>query len=185
MKCQAVSSRRECGAFDARCNAVVDFPRDGVTEGAGCDAAVAKYLVRFRRELAGNVIKPGGERLASRLATEAINRPSCKRCNQRALEQALRFDDRIIVVESQPTAEFGEFPPRRSRGKPVPPAPQGDRDHPVYSRVHRHQRGVLFFDHPVDSRIRKVVPDVRGDREVVDDIAERRHLDQQDAGHAL
>ena len=40
MKCQAVSSRRECGAFDARCNAVVDFPRDGVTEGAGCDAAV-------------------------------------------------------------------------------------------------------------------------------------------------
>jgi hypothetical protein len=41
--------------------------------------------------------------------------------------------------------------------------------------------GEVFFHHPVDFRRRQASPDVAGDRQVVDHVAQRRGFDEQNA----
>src|SRR3981081_3272733 len=46
-----------------------------------------------------------------------------------------------------------------------------------------HQRGECLLDHPCKARIRQVPPRLGDRRHVMDDVAERRSLDEQDVSH--
>src|ERR1700704_3849469 len=46
-----------------------------------------------------------------------------------------------------------------------------------------HQRGECLLDHPCQARIRQVPPRLGDRRHVMDDVPERRSLDEQDVSH--
>jgi len=81
--------------------------------------------------------------------------------------------------------EFDDFAPCRRPHHGAPPAPRRDRDDAVDRAMQPNQRRERFLHHPADARIRPVATRIAHRRHVVDHVAKRGRLDEQDIGHGL
>ena len=133
---------------------------------------------RVRREQARRPLVAG----AVGAVREAVARPARERRDQRRLRQALQLEDSVVAVAAQPrtnarsSARVVDAPPALPR-----PAAQRALDHLGDAVDASDERCERRLDDPVDPRVGMRGTDVCDDRQGVDDVAERRQLDDQDA----
>ncbi len=145
--------------------------------------AVAHDRVQRAIDPMMHVIEPGRRALAHALAVIPMPPAARETRDQRRAQQPLRVDHRLMRLFAHGTPERAELPPCRRRERRRPPAPRGDRDDAVDRAMQPHQRREGFLHHPADARLRPVPARIAHRRHVMDHIAERGGLDEQDIGH--
>ena len=130
-----------------------------------------------------HVIKERGERLADARGVVAVADPACAPGDQRRAHQALGIDDRIVMVRAQRLAEAADLGPSLGAVQAGAPAPRSDRDHRVDAGMQARERRIGLLDDPGEPRVGKMPPGIGDRRHVMDDVAERRGLDEQNFAH--
>src|SRR5262249_10577409 len=97
----------------ARVQAILERAAVAVAERRGGEAAIALDRVQALRHRVAHVVEPRGERLPRARAVEPMFRAVRRGTDQRALEQALRVDDRVIGLLAQRAAEAVDLGPYR------------------------------------------------------------------------
>ena len=130
------------------------------------------------------VIETGGEALAYTLAVIAVTPTAREARDQRGAQHPLCVDDSFMRLFPHRPSESADLTPcLRSEWRP-PPAARGDGNDVVHRAMQPNQRREGFLDYPADARLRPVPARVAHRRHVMDHIAERRGLDEEDIGHA-
>ena len=104
-------------------------------------------------------------------------------CDNGRADQALRIDDAVERRYAEPFAETPDLAPCPTRKKMRAPAARRNLDHLVSQWMKPHQRRETLLDHPGKPRLRKMPLCIRQRRHVMDDVAERRCLDEENLAH--
>jgi hypothetical protein len=157
---------------------------DAIPERSRRELARAIERVDVRLDAQGVVDQPACRPLVARAlgpVGEPVAHATREPRDQRRLGEPLQVEDRVVVVPAQADPEGAQLAARR-RGPPAAgPAPQRTLDDGIETLHPAQQRGKAGLDHPVDRRLRMGRADVVHHRHRVDDVAERRQLDDQDA----
>jgi hypothetical protein len=141
--------------------------------------------VQIAADAVAHVVKRGGQRLADACAVIAVAASVRHARDDGGAQQALAVDDFVVTVRpdgAQAGHDLGECRRRIERPAPAPPRHRhdvGDR------RVQSHQRSKGLFHQPDETRLRQRSARLGHRRHMMDHIAKRRCLDEQDVGHAL
>ena len=154
-----------------------------ITERPARERAIAldRRCFADARVLHAMVVEPARQAFAAAARRIPVARPMREPCEQSALEQGLRIDDRVVSDFAQRLLEGAEFiahfglPPR------TPPAPPSHGNHALHARMQTHQARIGFFDHPIDLSVGMGTHDVGHHRQVVDHIAHGTGLDEKNA----
>jgi hypothetical protein len=95
----------------------------------------------------------------------------------------LGVDDILVAMFAERAPEARDLTACRAREHLRTPAAGGDRNNLRDRRVKPHQRGKRLFHHPGKPGGRPMAPGLGQRRHVMDHIAKRGRLDEQDIGH--
>jgi UDP-glucose:(heptosyl)LPS alpha-1,3-glucosyltransferase len=157
--------------------------RHGISQCKRRQLAVALYGMAAARHAMFFLVKQRGHRLARGCAVLSVQHTLCLTGDESTFQQALRIQDQIIALLTQPLSGRRHLAPGRWRPQPASPAPDGDGDHRLYRRVQRWDVGKALLHHPVEAHSRDVRTDVCQDRQIVDDVAQGRGLDDEESRH--
>ena len=129
------------------------------------------------------VVELGCHALSRTDRIEAVLTPWHHAGEHRALQQSLRVDHRIVAVDLHDLSPGGKLAPGFGAQQRSAPTAHRHRHHAVDSRVHPYQSAVRLLDHPVDGSLWKPLQNVRHGRQVVDHVAQRGCLHEQNFFH--
>src|SRR5271165_4620327 len=132
-----------------------------------------------------HVIERGGGALTDADRVIAMTTTACEPSDESGFEKkTLAVDDRVIVAFAQAINKTCDFPPRLRCKRGAAPAPQCNWNDLVYRRVETNEWCKGFLDHPTKMRAHLPAARFGNRRYVVDYVAERGCLDEQDVRHA-
>ena len=167
-----------------RYDAVIDLRRQRVTEHPSRETAIAFDRMDVGIDIVGRVVEPRCERLAHGGAAVAVHRSACELGDDRALQQPLRVDHRVVRPVAQRVAKRGDLAPHGRAREAASPAPQRKRDRVRDARMHLHQRKIGLLDDPLEHGFGPCADEIRNRGEGVQDVAERRQTHEQDSLHS-
>ena len=130
-----------------------------------------------------NVVEPGRGALAHALSIVTVPASAREPRDQCRAEEPLCIDYGLMRLCSHRARERADLTPGRRVERRRAPAPRGDRNDTVDSTMQPDQRRESLFHHPADARLRPMPPRIAHCRHVMDHIAKRGGLDEEDVGH--
>jgi hypothetical protein len=156
---------------------------DPVSQCRGGERATLVDEVLVARDPVMDVVEPRRHRLADAAPIEAMAAPARHARHEGALHLFLHVQHDRVVIVAQCPPEGTEFAPGLRCERRIAPAPKRHRHHGADARVEPYQRDEGFLGDPVDRHRGIVRGDVADQGERVDDIAERRRADDEQAAH--
>src|SRR5215213_3239989 len=105
--------------------------------------------------------------------------------DQSRAQESLRINDDHVWLRPHRASERADLMPRLDAQRRRAPASRSDRNDAVDRAVQPYQRRKSFLHHPADTRAWPVAARIGHGRHVMDHIAERGRLDEQNIGHGL
>ena len=130
-----------------------------------------------------DVVKRRGQRFADALGVVAVSPPACDAGEQARAQQSLRVDDEVVGTFAQCACERAHLAPGLGLPQPATPPAHRHRNGGIDPRMQPDKRYVAFLHQPVDACLGAVAAEVGDRRQVVDHVAERGGLDDQDPGN--
>src|SRR3954463_5010710 len=128
------------------------------------------------------VVKPGRRRLADAVGVVAVPAAERHSRHQRGTDEPLAIDDIVVAAFAYGAPETRHLPPRRQAKRLFPPAAGRGRNKLPDTRGKPPQRRERLFPPPGKPRGRPMAPGLGQRWHVMDHIAKRRRLDEQDIG---
>ena len=135
------------------------------------------------RDAVADIVGERRRRLADAAGVVAVAAAAGGARDQRGSDQTLRVDDRVVIAGAQRPPEFADLTPGRSPRQRPPPPPRCDRNDVVDRGMQTHERRERLLHHPRKAQGRAPRARLGHRRHVVNDIAKRRSLDEQNVGH--
>src|SRR5262249_53645739 len=134
-----------------------------------------------------HVVEPRCRRLANTARVVAVPAAVGEPRNHRGTHQALAVDDVVVAERAHRArhrpADGGDLPPRRWRKQHSSPAAGRNRNEGGDGGVHGNQGREGLLDDPGKPCLRPLPPRLRQRRHMMDHVAKRGTLDEQDVGH--
>jgi hypothetical protein len=148
--------------------------------------AIARDGMEIARDAMLHAVKRGRRTLANAVRVVAMTAAPREPGDQRRFEKKpLRIDDLVITASAQRANEIRDLVPCRRRQQALPPASRGDRNDLRNRGMKPHEGRERLLHHPRKSRIRKPAARIRQRGHVMDHVAERGRLDEQNLGHVF
>jgi hypothetical protein len=139
-------------------------------------------MLPARRDVA-EPVEARGKRFASRLGRMPMPRATRETGDERALQQPLCIENRVVRFRAQRPAQGGKLAPRAQAQQATTPPAERHRDNPLDRGMQRRKLRERLVHGPVDLCAGHVPRDVGHRREGVDDVAEGGQPHQQDFCH--
>src|SRR5262249_44905619 len=162
---------------------IIDGATGGITEREAGQRAIARDGMEVARYAILNIVEPRRRPLTNAVRVVAVPAAASQPRDERGAHEPLGVDDIVVAARAHGAPEARNLAHRRRCKRCPPPAARCDRDDLRDGGMNLHERCNRLLHHPAKPRGRPLAPRLRQRWHVMDHVAERGGLDEQDVGH--